>query len=337
MRERSRRASARWHATPANLRSPTDRPCRRRTSARSTRPRAGSKRLRSRCSGGPTSGTSPSATRTSPRRPPQLKDEFIATVSHELRTPLTAIAASLALIEDDPQRDHGRPDAGADRHRPCEQSAPPPSRRRHSRYRKARGRQGRLPSQRVAIRPVLEQAIASNRALAARQGAALRLGSARASDAYADKDRLTPGHREFPVERHQVLAAGGEVVLSADDRDGKVRLSVRDHGPGIPESFRARVFEKFAQADTSDARARSGTGLGLSIVKEIVRQMGGDVGYADAPGGGTIFFAGPAALACCGGHGRPARRRTSTRRGRGTTSRPPGRSRRIGTRYISRF
>ena len=128
---------------------------------------------------------------------------------------------------------------------------------------------------------------------------------------------------------------GGAVVLSADDRAGKVRISVRDHGPGIPESFRAQVFEKFAQADTSDARAKSGTGLGLSIVREIVRQMGGDVGFADAPGGGTVFFAGPAALACCGDHGRSARRRTAARRSRDTTSRPRGRSRRIGTRYMS--
>jgi DNA-binding response OmpR family regulator len=50
------------------------------------------------------------------------------------------------------------------------------------------------------------------------------------------------------------------------------------------------VFEKFAQADNSDARAKGGTGLGLSIVKEVVQQMGGSVGFADAPGGGTMFF-----------------------------------------------
>ncbi|MGH6847312.1 MAG: ATP-binding protein [Methylocella sp.] len=67
-------------------------------------------------------------------------------------------------------------------------------------------------------------------------------------------------------------------------------MSVRDHGPVIPASFRRRVSEKFAQADASDARQKSGTGLGLSIVKEIVQQVDREVGFSDAPGGGTIFF-----------------------------------------------
>jgi hypothetical protein len=49
------------------------------------------------------------------------------------------------------------------------------------------------------------------------------------------------------------------------------------------------MFERFAQADTSNTRTKGGTGLGLSIVKEIVTRLGGDVEFADAPGGGTIF------------------------------------------------
>ena len=72
-------------------------------------------------------------------------------------------------------------------------------------------------------------------------------------------------------------------------RDETVRISVRDHGPGIPVEFRPRIFEKFAQADTADARQRGGTGLGLSIVKQIVTRLDGAVGFEDAPGGGTIF------------------------------------------------
>jgi DNA-binding response OmpR family regulator len=69
-----------------------------------------------------------------------------------------------------------------------------------------------------------------------------------------------------------------------------VRLTVRDHGPGIPVDFKPLIFEKFAQADAGDARQKGGTGLGLSIVKQIVDRLGGEVGFADADGGGTIFY-----------------------------------------------
>ena len=53
--------------------------------------------------------------------------------------------------------------------------------------------------------------------------------------------------------------------------------------------FKSRVFEKFAQADASDANQLGGTGLGLSIVKQIVPRLGGEIGFDDAPGGGAIF------------------------------------------------
>ena len=54
---------------------------------------------------------------------------------------------------------------------------------------------------------------------------------------------------------------GEQVELSARMRDGHVRVSVRDRGPGISDEFRERVFQKFAQADSSDSRQQGGTGL----------------------------------------------------------------------------
>ena len=62
-----------------------------------------------------------------------------------------------------------------------------------------------------------------------------------------------------------------------------------DHGVGIPAAFKPHVFEKFAQADATDARQKGGTGLGLNIAKQIVERLGGTIGFSDAPGGGTIF------------------------------------------------
>jgi signal transduction histidine kinase len=68
-----------------------------------------------------------------------------------------------------------------------------------------------------------------------------------------------------------------------------VRVSVTDRGPGIPEHFRPRVFQKFAQADASTTRAREGTGLGLSICKAIVERLGGRIGFDTELGRGTTF------------------------------------------------
>ena len=69
-----------------------------------------------------------------------------------------------------------------------------------------------------------------------------------------------------------------------------MRVGVHDTGPGIPESFRNRIFGRFAQADMSHTRQKGGTGLGLAICKRLVEMMGGKIGFSDRDGGGTTFW-----------------------------------------------
>ncbi len=69
-----------------------------------------------------------------------------------------------------------------------------------------------------------------------------------------------------------------------------MRVTVSDNGPGIPPEFCARIFQKFAQADASDSRAKGGTGLGLSIAKTITEKLGGHIGFDTTPGKGTSFY-----------------------------------------------
>jgi signal transduction histidine kinase len=72
--------------------------------------------------------------------------------------------------------------------------------------------------------------------------------------------------------------------------DEGVRISVSDDGPGIPETFHARIFEKFSQADASSTREKGGTGLGLHIAKRFVEHMHGRIGFDSAPGRGSTFW-----------------------------------------------
>jgi two-component system, OmpR family, sensor kinase len=65
----------------------------------------------------------------------------------------------------------------------------------------------------------------------------------------------------------------GTVTLSAEQRDGKIELHVRDEGAGFPHGFAERAFDRFSRAD--DARSERGSGLGLSIVELIARAHGG--------------------------------------------------------------
>jgi len=66
-------------------------------------------------------------------------------------------------------------------------------------------------------------------------------------------------------------------------------IEVADHGDGIPEQIRDKIFQRFWRADTSRARETGGTGLGLSIVASIVEALHGSVTVDETPGGGATF------------------------------------------------
>ncbi|HJZ50292.1 MAG TPA: ATP-binding protein, partial [Roseiflexaceae bacterium] len=78
------------------------------------------------------------------------------------------------------------------------------------------------------------------------------------------------------------------LIRATADPDG-LTVEVRDHGPGIPEGMRARIFEKFVRA-VQPERPASGVGLGLAICKGIVEAHGGRIWAENAPDGGARFM-----------------------------------------------
>ena len=83
--------------------------------------------------------------------------------------------------------------------------------------------------------------------------------------------------------------SGGQVTVTAYQKEKHVYLSVEDTGNGIPEELRERVFDPFFRVDKSRSRELGGVGLGLALVHEIVRVHDGSITVKSSPSGGTIF------------------------------------------------
>jgi PAS domain S-box-containing protein len=220
-----------------------------------------------------------------------LKDEFVATVSHELRTPLTSIAGALSLLVGNAAGT--LPDSAMRLLTIAQANSQRLVRLVNSILDMEKIESGKVifVLKRIEVRSLIELAIEANRRFAEGYGVRLRLDDASAAgEIRGDPDWLVQVVTNLLSNAIKFSPPGEEVVIGIEKRGGNVRISVRDHGHGVPEDFKARVFEKFAQADASDARQKGGTGLGLSIVKQIVTRLGGQVGFGDASGGGAIFY-----------------------------------------------
>jgi signal transduction histidine kinase/CheY-like chemotaxis protein len=91
------------------------------------------------------------------------------------------------------------------------------------------------------------------------------------------------------------FSADGCVLITVecqgqDAQQARMRISVRDNGPGIPKEKLDLLFRKFSQVDASNTRKYGGTGLGLAISKQLVELMGGSIGVESRPGEGSTFW-----------------------------------------------
>ncbi|PHK93143.1 hybrid sensor histidine kinase/response regulator [Pseudoroseomonas rhizosphaerae] len=229
---------------------------------------------------------------TERRRLDELKSEFVSTVSHELRTPLTSIRASLGLVTG------GVAGALPEEVRELLDIAHKNSERLvllvNDILDIEKIEAGRLEfrRERVSARALLAQAQAANAAYAAQFEVRLEAAGDGTVDAdvYADVARIQQVLANLLSNAAKFSPAGSVVELSLEVEAGDVTFRVRDHGPGIPQAFRGRIFQRFAQADSSDVRQKGGTGLGLSISRAIIEHHAGSMGFTDAEGGGTCFF-----------------------------------------------
>lgn len=219
-----------------------------------------------------------------------MKSEFISTVSHELRTPLASVVGSIRLLLGG---------IATDLPREAKQLL------------ELADRNGQRLS--LLVNDILDFEKLEAGALAFDLEVVnleeLTTAVLRDNEVYADKFEVVletdfsdgvPNVRIDAARYAQVLTnllsnaikfspRGGKVTTRIARQASLARVSVTDAGPGIPDEFRGRIFGRFAQGDSSDARRSGGTGLGLSIAKSMVERMGGRISFETEIGRGTTF------------------------------------------------
>ena len=83
--------------------------------------------------------------------------------------------------------------------------------------------------------------------------------------------------------------SGTPIEVSVSRDADHVIVSVRDHGPGLPDASPQRLFDRFWRAEGGRERGKAGAGLGLAIVGGVVAAHDGRVSAENAPGGGALF------------------------------------------------
>ena len=107
----------------------------------------------------------------------------------------------------------------------------------------------------------------------------------------ADEGRLRQVLLNFAGNAIKFTKQGGVLVTVAEAGPDRLRFTVSDTGPGVPQADRARIFEAFAQSDPAhDGVQLGGAGLGLAIARTLALVMDGEVGVDEAPGGGAAFW-----------------------------------------------
>ncbi len=230
---------------------------------------------------------------TESKRLDRMKDQFIAAVRHELRTPLTAIHGALGLLRGVP----GKPDRKTKR---LVEIGYHNSGKLLSLVNDLLDtvslERGELRFDRTAvgIADIVKGAIAAMAGEARRRDVAILADCDLPQiQVEADGERLQQALAKLLANAIEVSRPGSKVDIQARATEGrKVRLAVLDQGPGVPEEFRARIFERFSQADSSSTRAKGGVGLGLYIAKSIIEAHHGTIGFAnrDGQGGAEFFF-----------------------------------------------
>ena len=219
----------------------------------------------------------------------RTREEFVANVSHELRTPLSLIKGYVETLLDGARND---PEVAGRFLKIIERNANRLDLLIQDLLTISALESGRttLNLQPVPLRPLADKVLADLKPRADARGMKL-VNDLPELAATADANRLEQVFANLVDNAIKYGRAQGTVTVGGGKNgDGKIEVSVRDDGPGIPAGALDRIFERFYRVDKARSRDQGGTGLGLSIVKHIIQNHGGKIWVKSEPGQGAAFL-----------------------------------------------
>jgi two-component system phosphate regulon sensor histidine kinase PhoR len=218
----------------------------------------------------------------------RVRRDFVANVSHELRTPLTAVRGYVEALMDEPVAPEKQRQflEVIDRHTGRMERLV----RDLLRLARLDAQQEKADVQNVDVAALFDAAASDLSERIERQRLHVDVTVKPAAAVIkADVTKMHDALRNLIENAVNYSSEGGHIELEAHADGDRVRLSVGDFGPGIPDADLGRVFERFYRVDKSRTSDAGGTGLGLSIVRHLIELQGGKISAANRPEGGAVF------------------------------------------------
>ncbi len=218
----------------------------------------------------------------------RIKQQLMDTIAHDLRSPIASIKVVLdsLLLGTAGQLT----DAGTQRVERAEQSADRLLRLVNDLldYEKFESGKFTLSLSERSVQDIMHESALAVEGLVEKQELNLKVEG----DDFGinvDSDRITQAIVNLLANAIKFSPKGEAITMTCLKNGNHAQIEIQDRGPGIPDSMKDQIFERFKQVEET-AHTHKGTGLGLPIARQIIESHNGTIGVKDNPGGGTIFW-----------------------------------------------